>query len=138
MQRAGIAVLALVAAITAAGCGNTVRQSGTASVGAPASARLLDPAAFKSETAGRYLINVHVPDEGNIEGTNARIPFDRVRDQAGQLPADKTTPIAVYCKSGRMSEIAGKELAALGYTNVIDLRGGMNAWERAGFTLAYP
>lgn len=134
----GIAVLTLVVAIALAACGGAVNQPSTATAGAPASARLLDPVAFKSEAAGRFLINVHVPDEGNIEGTNARIPFDRMREQASQLPADKRAPLAVYCKSGRMSEIAAKELAALGYANVIDLRGGMNAWEQAGLTLAYP
>lgn len=138
MQRAVLAVLTLIAAMALMACGATPSPSSTAPTGANASSRLLDPAAFKSEAAGRYLINVHVPDEGNIAGTNARIPFDRVREQASQLPADKSAPIAVYCKSGRMSEIAAKELTALGYTNVIDLRGGMNAWERAGFALTYP
>lgn len=133
-----LVVLTLVFAIALAACGSTARQSGTVSSGAPAPPRLMDPAAFKSEAAGRFLINVHVPDEGNIAGTNARIPFDRVRAQASQLPANKDASIAIYCKSGRMSEIAGKELSALGYTNVIDLRGGMNAWEQAGFTLTYP
>jgi rhodanese-related sulfurtransferase len=34
-----------------------------------------------------------------------------------------------------MSEIAAKELVNAGYSNLYNLKGGMNAWEAAGYQL---
>jgi phage shock protein E len=41
----------------------------------------------------------------------------------------------LYCRSGNMSAEAAETLVGLGYTDVWDVRGGMIAWERAGFRL---
>lgn len=77
------------------------------------------------------LVNVHIPYEDHIEGTDAFIPFDSILE-SGDLPTDKTAPIALYCRSGNMSAQAAEDLVEAGYTDVIDLRGGMNAWEADG------
>lgn len=81
------------------------------------------------------LINVHTPFEGRIKGTDLEIPYDQIDKSLDQLPDLKNTPIVLYCRSGRMSEIAAERLIALGYQNVFTLRGGMVAWEEAGFPL---
>ena len=81
------------------------------------------------------LVNVHIPYEGEIAQTDAFIPFDQIVDHLDQLPTDKTAVIVLYCRSGRMSEIAAGELAALGYTDVSHLSGGMIDWERSGQAL---
>jgi rhodanese-related sulfurtransferase len=81
-------------------------------------------------------VNTHVPYEGEIDGTDAFIPYEGNGPQRlGDYPADKGAKIVLYCRSGRMSEIVAEELVAAGYTNVWNLAGGMVAWEAAGYEL---
>lgn len=84
------------------------------------------------ETKTFFFVNVHIPYEGEIEGTDALIAFDRIVDNLDKLPADKGADIVLYCMSGRMSEIAAQELSRLGYTRVSHLAGGMIDWEKNG------
>lgn len=81
------------------------------------------------------LINVHVPYEGEIEQTDAFIAFDTIGQTAGSLPGDKNARIVLYCLSGRMSEIAARELTRLGYERVSHLAGGMRDWQATGFRI---
>ncbi len=80
-------------------------------------------------------INVHVPFEGNIPGTDLSIPYNQIQQQADRLPQDKNAKIVVYCRSGSMSAIAARTLVQMGYTNVYNLSGGMIAWTQAGLPL---
>jgi rhodanese-related sulfurtransferase len=81
------------------------------------------------------LVNVKTPYIGEIDGTDLYIPYDQISARASQLPADKTAKILVYCRSGVESAQAAQTLLNLGYTNVWNLDGGMNAWQSSGRTL---
>ena len=140
MRRLTIVLALASVAVTAACSTGTPASVEAQSAPAPtavshtaATVRLLDPAEFQAAIAGdRVTINVHVPDQGSLPGTDLAIPYDQITRRAAELPRDRSTPLAIYCRSGNMSAIAGPELTALGYTDVLELRGGMQAWQAAG------
>jgi rhodanese-related sulfurtransferase len=78
------------------------------------------------------LVNVKTPYSGEIAGTDLYIPYDQLTARASELPADKGARILVYCRSGAQSVQAAQTLLDLGYTNIWNLDGGMNAWEASG------
>jgi rhodanese-related sulfurtransferase len=81
------------------------------------------------------LVNVHIPYDGEIEGTDLFLPFDEISDHLGELPSQRDSKIVLYCRSGSMSATAATTLVGLGYTNVWNLDGGMIAWEDGGYPL---
>ena len=93
----------------------------------------LGPQAFadRIDVPEAFVVNVHVPVARDLAGTDARVPYDEVVDDES-MPAAKDTPLLLYCETGRMSAIAGRDLIAAGYTDVSHLDGGMEAWRRAG------
>lgn len=103
--------------------------------GAQSVIRDLESAQFRDLIARNdvFTVNVHIPYEGEITGTDTFIPYDTIALSLNKLPQDKNAEIALYCKSGRMSTEAAETLASLGYTRVYNLTGGMNAWEKSGY-----
>lgn len=94
------------------------------------------PADLNAEfaTAAPFVLDVRTADEktadGYIEGS-VFIPINDLPASLAQLPADKAAPIVVLCKSGHRGAIAMIYLNFLGYTNIRNLGGGMNAWVAA-------
>lgn len=77
------------------------------------------------------IVNVHIPYEGEIEGTDFNIAYNDIEALTAALP-DRDAPIILYCRSGNMSHEASLRLLELGYSQVWDLAGGMNAWRDSG------
>ena len=82
-----------------------------------------------------FLVNVHIPYQGEIANTDAFIDYDKIADHLDKLPKDKNASIVLYCRGGGMSDTASKALVQLGYSQVSDLVGGMDGWKGAGFPL---
>jgi rhodanese-related sulfurtransferase len=80
------------------------------------------------------LVNVKVPYVGEIESTDEFIPLDEIEGRLDAFP-QRDAKIVVYCRSGATSAKAAAELVRLGYTNVWNLKGGMIAWQEAGYPL---
>ena len=98
----------------------------------------LPPGELKSSLEDKdfTFVNVHIPFEGKISGTDLSIPYDEIgqKKNLDRLPG-KDDEIVLYCRSGSMSSEAARTLVKLGYENVRDLDGGMVAWEDAGYEL---
>ena len=75
-----------------------------------------------------FLLDVRQPEEyetGHIQGAKL-MPLGSIPDHFNEL--SKTKKIVVYCKSGRRSAQAMSLLQAKGFSNVVSLSGGFQAW----------
>lgn len=66
------------------------------------------------------------------------IPRGNLELRAENAVPDKSTPVVVYCAGGTRSAFAAQSLEMLGYTDVVSLAGGFNAWKNAGETWVQP
>ncbi len=70
---------------------------------------------------------------GHLEGASWH-PLDGFKRALPDL--DDEAPVAVHCKSGYRSMIACSFLQRAGHTNVVNVVGGFDAWEKAGLPVA--
>jgi len=107
--------------------------------GIPEGWAIVQPKALEEQMAATkpFLLDVREPSEtakGTIEGA-VTVPLRGLAKNLDKLPADKTSPVVVYCGSGHRSAMALEALRMAGYTNVKSMAGGTNAWTAAGLTL---
>ena len=77
-----------------------------------------------------FFLDVHIPEQKHIPGTDAFIDFRTIRKHADLLPHDKNTKIVVYCAGDVMSRKAAADLMDMGYTQVYDLlQGSWAFWQ---------
>lgn len=68
---------------------------------------------------------VHAPD-------STLIPLGQLPSRLAEIQKYKNKPVAVVCRSGRRSAQAVELLRKAGFTQAVNVEGGMNAWESAG------
>ncbi|MCL2379495.1 MAG: rhodanese-like domain-containing protein [Coriobacteriia bacterium] len=75
------------------------------------------------------LVDVRTPEEFAQEhiADALLLPYDQIGSQAASELPDKNALILIYCRSGRRSEVAARELLSMGYTSVYDF-GGITDW----------
>ncbi|WP_028459829.1 rhodanese-like domain-containing protein [Chloroflexus sp. Y-396-1] len=80
------------------------------------------------------LVDVRQPEEfaydGHVAGARL-LPLPVLAMRLNELPKDQ--PIVCICRSGNRSQVACEMLQRYGFTNVINVVGGMIAWQRAGY-----
>lgn len=79
----------------------------------------------QAEPDSAIWIDVRTPAEyenGHLPGAY-NINFDRIGERINDVSADKSSPIILYCKSGRRSGFAKQTLEQLGYSNVANAGG---------------
>ena len=77
-----------------------------------------------------HLIDVREEMEfagGRVAGASS-LPLSELEKRHAEL--DHTKPIYVMCRTGRRSAEAQKRLFALGFTNVVNVSGGIEAWKK--------
>ncbi len=61
------------------------------------------------------------------------VPRGELELRADQTLPDPTARIVTYCRLGKVSTLAAFTLRTMGYTRVVALDGGFDAWQQAGF-----
>ncbi len=89
---------------------------------------------------GATLLDVREPDEvasGALVGS-VHIPRGLLETSVESAIADVDAEIVVMCAGGTRSALAADTLSALGYTSVVSMAGGFNAWKDAGLDWGEP
>ena len=102
----------------------------------PADFYQIDAAAAQKqiENAKPFLLDVRETPEmakGKIAGS-VNIPIRDLPKMIAKLPESKTAPILTYCQVGYRGGMSVTLLRMWGYTNVRTIKGGLDAWDKAG------
>jgi rhodanese-related sulfurtransferase len=80
------------------------------------------------------VVDVREPGEfgtGHILGAK-NVPLARLDEGGGGLATHKDRALILYCDAGARSGKAAAALKKLGFTKVVNLSGGLPAWQQAG------
>lgn len=87
---------------------------------------------LREDPAGPILLDVREPNEfAEVRAPGAvLVPTSQFMTRVGELPTDR--PLLVVCHLGSRSAAVVGYLTRAGRTDVVNVAGGMDAWERAG------
>lgn len=89
---------------------------------------------LEDENSNVLLLDVREPFEqyqSKIEYENSTlIPVDQLQNRINEIEAHKDDEIVCMCRSGGRSSKACKLLEQEGFSNVKNLKGGINEWAR--------
>jgi phage shock protein E len=94
----------------------------------PAPGKVDGPAAKALVAAGARVVDVRTADEfasGHVPGA-VNIPYDQLPGRAAEI-GPPSTPVVLYCRSGRRSGIAIDALQKAGFSKLYDLK-TVTAW----------
>jgi rhodanese-related sulfurtransferase len=74
-------------------------------------------------------------DKGHIPGAR-HVPRGQIELRIDRELPDPTTRVVTVCQVGKISTLAAATLREMGYTRVVALDGGMEAWAAAGYPLS--
>ena len=89
--------------------------------------------AYQKYQQGALILDVRSREEwsqSHIEGSQL-IPLDGLEASLSELPRDRE--IVVVCRSGNRIQAGLEILKEAGFSNAFSMRGGMIAWEEAGY-----
>ena len=90
---------------------------------------------LREDSASPLLVDVREANEfEDVRAPGAvLVPMSAFAARAGELPPDR--PLMVVCHLGGRSAAAAGFLIRSGRTDVVNVAGGMDAWERAGLPI---
>lgn len=132
-------IVAMMSLLLLVACGNTAPQASAPGVPRPAGVANISVQELKQKLDQQQpvlVLDVRTPEEytgdGHIAGSRL-IPLQELNARANELPKDQ--PIACICRSGNRSQTACGDLNRMGFTNLMNVEGGMRAWAQAGFVI---
>ena len=66
--------------------------------------------------------------ENGLIASAIHIPMQQIPEVLEQLEPYRSSPMVLICRTGNRSGQVGRFLEGIGFTGVINLVGGMNAW----------
>ncbi|MEN8040634.1 MAG: rhodanese-like domain-containing protein [Actinomycetota bacterium] len=99
-----------------------------------------DAAAVIAEDTDAVILDIRTPDEFNAGIIKDAINIDYYETSfSDDLDAlDKDAHYVVYCNSGNRSGDAMSLFEDLGFTNITEIDGGIQAWYNSGLPVVFP
>jgi rhodanese-related sulfurtransferase len=132
-------LLVVLLALLAAGCGGG-EGAATAEAAIETISAADASALLASAPAGLVVLDVRTPEEfasGHLAGA-AGLDFYAATFADDLSALDREVPYLLYCRSGNRSGQAREMMRSLGFAEVHEIAGGINAWVEAGLPVVAP